>query len=80
MGYGFGAFLLVVGLVLALAVTDSINGIDLTMVGWIMALVGVVLIAITAVTWNSGRRARNVQTVTHPDGSQTVRENRSTNL
>lgn len=80
MGYGFGAFLLVVGLVLALAVTDAINGVDLTMVGWIMALVGVVLIAITAITWNSGRRARNVQTVTHPDGSQTVRENRSTNL
>ncbi len=77
MGYGFGAFLLVVGLVLALAVTDSINGVDLTMVGWIMALVGAVLIAITAVTWNGGRRSRNVQTVTHPDGSQTVRENRT---
>lgn len=80
MGYGFGAFLLVVGLVLALAVTDSINGVDLTMVGWIMALVGAVLIAITAVTWNSGRRARNVQTVTHPDGSQTVRENRTNGI
>lgn len=80
MGYGFGAFLLVVGLVLALAVTDTINGVDLTMVGWIMAAVGLVLIAITALTWNTGRRARNVQTVTHPDGSQTVRENRSTNL
>ncbi len=77
MGYGFGAFLLVVGLVLALAVTDAINGVDLTMVGWIMAAVGAVLIAITAATWNSGRRARNVQTVTHPDGSQTVRENRT---
>ncbi|MCW2813536.1 MAG: hypothetical protein JWN84_991 [Nocardioides sp.] len=80
MGYGFGAFLLVVGLVLALAVTDSINGVDLTMVGWIMAAVGAVLIAITAATWNSGRRARNVQTVTHPDGSQTVRENRTNGI
>ena len=77
MGYGFGAFLLVVGLVLALAVTDSVNGVDLTTIGWIMAAVGLVLIAITAITWNSGRRARNVQTVTHPDGSQTVRENRT---
>lgn len=80
MGYGFGAFLLVVGLVLALAVTDAINGVDLTMVGWIMAAVGAVLIAITAATWNSGRRARNVQTVTHPDGSQTVRENRTNGI
>jgi hypothetical protein len=80
MGYGFGAFLLVVGLVLALAVTDGINGVDLTTVGWIMAAVGLVLIAITAATWNSGRRARAVQTVTHPDGTQTVRENRSNNI
>ena len=36
MGYGSGAFLLVVGLVLALAVTDQVSGVDLTMVGWIM--------------------------------------------
>lgn len=80
MGYGFGAFLLVVGLVLALAVTDGINGVDVTMIGWIMALVGLVLIVLTAVTWNSGRRSRAVQTVTHPDGTQTVRENRTDNL
>lgn len=80
MGYGFGAFLLVVGLVLALAVTDSVDGIDLTLVGWIMAGVGAALIALTAVTWNGGRRARHAQTTTHPDGSQTVREDRSTNL
>ena len=80
MGYGFGAFLLVVGLVLALAVTDAVEGVDLTMVGWIMAAVGLVVIVLTAVTWNSGRRARNVQTTTHPDGSQTVRENRSSNI
>ncbi|SEB51685.1 hypothetical protein SAMN04489844_0374 [Nocardioides exalbidus] len=80
MGYGFGGFLLVVGLVLALAVDERVSGIDLTMVGWIMAAVGAVLIAITAVTWNTGRRSRAVQTVTHPDGSQTVRENRTDNL
>lgn len=78
MGYGFGGFLLVVGLVLALAVQDNIQEVDLTMVGWIMAAVGAVLIAITAFTFNSGRRARTVQTVTHPDGSQTVRDNRTT--
>lgn len=77
MGYGFGGFLLVVGLVLALAVTDQINGVDLTTVGWIMAAVGAGIIALTAITWNTGRRARNVQTVTHPDGSQTTVENRS---
>ncbi|MDO9455770.1 DUF6458 family protein [Nocardioides sp.] len=77
MGYGFGGFLVVVGLVLALAVTDQVEGVDLTMVGWIMAAVGAGIIVLTAVTWNSGRRSRNVQTVTHPDGTQTTVENRS---
>jgi ABC-type nickel/cobalt efflux system permease component RcnA len=76
MGYGFGGFLLVVGLVLALAVTDRLNGVDLTTVGWIMALVGAVLIVVTALTW--GRRgARSVATTTHSDGSQTVSERRT---
>ena len=76
MGYGFGGFLLVVGLVLALAVTDRVNGVDLTMIGWIMALVGAALIVLTALTW--GRRGtRSVETTTHSDGSQTVSERRT---
>src|SRR3954467_11995629 len=50
MGYGFGGFLLVVGLVLALAVTDRVSDVDLTMVGWIMAIVGGLLIVLTAAT------------------------------
>lgn len=74
MGYGFGAFLLVVGLVLALAVTDSVNGVDLTAVGWIMAAVGLVTIGLTAATLSRGRGARSTTTTTHPDGSQTVRD------
>lgn len=79
MGYGFGAFLLVVGLVLALAVQDSVSGVDLTMIGWIMAVVGVVVIVLTLVTLGGGggRRVRSTQTTTHADGTQTVRENRT---
>jgi len=77
MGYGFGAFLLVVGLVLALAVTDTVSGIDLTMIGWIMALVGLGVLILTAVTMNAGRRTRSVATTVHPDGSQTVQERRT---
>jgi uncharacterized sodium:solute symporter family permease YidK len=77
MGYGFGAFLLVVGLVLALAVTDTVNGVDLTMIGWIMALVGLGVLVLTAVTMNGGRRTRTVATTVHPDGSQTVQERRT---
>jgi uncharacterized sodium:solute symporter family permease YidK len=77
MGYGFGGFLLVVGLVLALAVTDQVNGIDLTMVGWIMAAVGLALIVLTATTLNRSRGARSTATTVHPDGSQTVQERRT---
>ncbi|WP_269214187.1 DUF6458 family protein [Nocardioides sp. cx-173] len=77
MGYGLGAFLLVVGLVLALAVQDSINEVDLQMVGWICALVGLGVIILSAVTMNAGRRARSTATTVHPDGSQTVSERRT---
>ena len=77
MGYGFGAFLLVVGLVLALAVDADVSGVDITTIGWIMAAVGLGVIALTAITWNSGRRARTVETVTNPDGTQSTVERRS---
>lgn len=77
MGYGFGGFLLVVGLVLALAVQDTLSGVDLTAVGWIMALVGLVLIVLTAVTWNRSRGAETFATTTHSDGTQTVSQRRT---
>ncbi len=77
MGYGFGAFLLVVGLALALAVTDQVNGVDLTMIGWIMALVGAAVIVLSAVTMNRARGTRSVATTTHSDGSETVAERRT---
>ena len=77
MGYGFGGFLVVVGLVLALAVSDSISGVDLTMVGWIMTLVGVVVLALTAISLNRNRGAHSVATTTHSDGTQTVSERRT---
>lgn len=77
MGYGFGGFLVVVGLVLALAVTDGINGVDLTAVGWIMTVVGVVVLVLTAVTFNRSRGAHSLSTTTHTDGSQSVSERRT---
>jgi hypothetical protein len=78
MGYGIGAFLLALGLILALAVQDSISGVDLTMVGWILAAVGAIALVLTAVTLNGrGRGSRIRTTATRSDGSQTVRETRS---
>ena len=49
MGYGLGVFLLAVGLILVYAVQDSISGVDLTTVGWILVLAGVLVIILTAV-------------------------------
>lgn len=72
MGYGLGVFLLALGLILALAVTDSISNVDLTMVGWIIAAAGALLLVLTAVTANSRRRATTV--TTHTDGSRSVSE------
>jgi Domain of unknown function (DUF6458) len=79
MGYGFGVFLLALGLILALAVQDTISNIDLTMVGWILAAVGALLIVLTAVTLNRGRGARSVSTTTHADGTQTTTEQQHRN-
>jgi len=77
MGYGFGALLLVIGLVLVLAGNDQVSGVDLTTVGWIMALVGAAQIVLTAMTWNRARGARSVATTTHSDGTQTESERRT---
>lgn len=77
MGYGFGGFLIVVGLVLSFAVDDAVENVDLYAVGLIMAGVGVVVVALTFFTLNSRRENRTVQTTTHPDGSQTVNERRN---
>jgi hypothetical protein len=77
MGYGFGSILLVVGLALAWAVDDELNGVDLAMVGWIMALVGAAVIILTAVTTNRPRGAHSVSRTTHSDGTHTVSERRT---
>lgn len=77
MGYGLGAFLLVVGLILALAVQDAVSGVDLQMVGWIMTLVGIGVLILSAVTMNNARRAKSTATTVHADGTQTVSERRT---
>ena len=77
MGYGFGGFLVVVGLILAFAVDDAVDGVNLYAVGLIMAGVGIVVIALAFFTFNSNRRSRTVATTTHADGTQTVQERRN---
>ena len=56
MGYGFGVFLGAVGLILALAVRDAVESIDLVMTGWILAAAGGVLVLLTAAQDAARRR------------------------
>jgi hypothetical protein len=76
MGYGLGVFLLALGLILALAVRDSIEAIDLTLIGWILAGVGALAIVVTAMTAMRSRSSSSVATTTHEDGTQTTTERR----
>ena len=72
MGYGVGVLLLAVGLILALAVQDSIEGVDLVMTGWILAGVGLLAIVLTAAS-----AARSRTTTTYADGSQVDQRHQS---
>lgn len=49
-GYGFGGFLIALGLILALAVQDRVDAVDLTTVGWIIAIVGAIVLLLTFLT------------------------------
>ncbi len=77
MGFGLGIVLLVIGLVLALAVDAQVSGIDITTLGWILVLGGVIVMVLTAVQLNTRRRGTAVRATTHADGSQTVTERRT---
>ena len=46
-GPGLGLGFLAVALILALAVQDRISGVDLSMVGWICAAIGVVALIVS---------------------------------
>jgi len=73
MGYGAGAFLVAIGLILALGVRDAVDGVALGTIGWILAAVGLGTLILTAVTLNRRSGGETVQTTTHPDGSVTER-------
>lgn len=55
----FGGLLVAVGLVLALAVADSVDGLNVVAAGWIVAGVGVLLIAASLVTSYNSRRSEH---------------------
>ena len=64
MGIGASIFLIAVGAVLAFALEYDISGIDLSVVGWILMLVGGLGLLVTVVIWapRRGGGARDRQT------------------
>ena len=77
MGYGFGVFLIALGLILNYALEFDIPGVGQQALGWILVGAGLLVIVLTAVQLNARRRSSSVQRTTHPDGQQTVQERRT---
>lgn len=77
MGYGLGVFLLALGLILAFAVRDMISAVDLTMIGYILCLAGVLVIVLTAVQLNARRRSTATATTTDAQGRRATTERRT---
>ena len=56
MGIGVSVFLLAVGAILAFAITDTVSGVDLTAVGYILMGAGVIGLALASLVFGrSGR-------------------------
>jgi Domain of unknown function (DUF6458) len=53
MGLGVGIFLAAVGAVLAFAVTDNVNGVNIHTIGWILLIVGIIGIILSMIFWSS---------------------------
>jgi hypothetical protein len=60
MGIGASIFLIALGLILALAVKAQLGGIDIQLVGWIIAGAGVVGLLLTLLVWGPRRRDATV--------------------
>ncbi|TVR27842.1 MAG: hypothetical protein EA389_01755 [Ilumatobacter sp.] len=81
MFVGLGIILLVLGGILAFAVSESLEGIDLVMVGWILIAGGVLSLVIGAIQglgWMTARRTQ-MRTERHmsDDGQHYVEETRA---
>lgn len=58
MTIGAGIFLIAVGAILAFAVNFDVSGLDINVVGFILMIVGVVGLIMTAFIWGPRNRTR----------------------
>ena len=71
MGIGVGLFLLVIGGICAFGVKDSWSAIDLTAIGYICMIVGVIALVIALVLTRQRSRTAHTETVEHRDTGST---------
>ncbi len=76
MKIGFGIFLIAVGAILSFAVKDSISGVNLAMIGWILMGAGALVTIISLVLMTANRKV--VHTEVHSVDGQPVTEAVST--
>lgn len=57
MGIGVSIFLIAVGAILAFAVHFDVSGLDINVVGYILMIVGVIGLIMTAFIWGPRRNA-----------------------
>jgi hypothetical protein len=56
MGIGASIFLIAVGAILAFAIEYHVSGLDISVVGWILMVVGALGLVVTMVIWAPRRR------------------------
>ncbi len=71
MGIGVGLFLLVIGGIAAFGIKDSWSAIDLTAIGYICMIVGVIALVIALVLTRQRARTAHTETVEHRDAGST---------
>lgn len=67
MGIGVGIALLVVGAVLAWAVTDNVSGVDLALIGYICMAAGVLALILALIANAQRSRTSHRQVIEHRD-------------
>jgi hypothetical protein len=59
MGIGVSIFLIAVGAILAFAVNFDVNGVDIAVVGYILMIVGLIGLIMTAFIWGPRNRSHS---------------------
>ena len=76
MKIGFSIFLIAVGAILSFAVKDSISGVNLAMIGWVLMGAGALGLIITMILMTTNRKS--IRTETHSVDGVPVSEATST--